>query len=99
MVGGKCASLGEMTQRLKELGVNVPFGFAVTAQTYQLVLDENRIYHKGEEITLREYIATDSPLEATTLPSWSSGPTGTTKSWPRPPTCTITGPTAMRSRG
>ena len=29
-VGGKNASLGEMTRNLKNLGVKVPYGFAIT---------------------------------------------------------------------
>lgn len=34
-VGGKNASLGEMYQKLKKLGVNVPNGFATTSEAYQ----------------------------------------------------------------
>lgn len=32
-VGGKCASLGEMTQGLDNLGVTVPNGFAITVNS------------------------------------------------------------------
>ncbi|MGH8231526.1 MAG: PEP/pyruvate-binding domain-containing protein, partial [Steroidobacteraceae bacterium] len=34
-VGGKNASLGEMISHLARLGVNVPAGFATTAQAYR----------------------------------------------------------------
>ncbi len=39
LVGGKNAALGEMVSRLKQLGVNVPDGFAVTAHAYNYFLD------------------------------------------------------------
>jgi len=42
-VGGKCASLGQMTQA----GVAVPPGFAVTTEAYQLMLDQHGL---GKEI-------------------------------------------------
>lgn len=34
LVGGKCASLGEMVTHLSELGINVPSGFAITTAAY-----------------------------------------------------------------
>ena len=40
LVGGKNASLGEMYRELTAQGVNVPNGFAVTAQAYRYVLDQ-----------------------------------------------------------
>ncbi len=40
-VGGKNASLGEMTRTLGQAGVAVPEGFATTAQAYWDVLDAN----------------------------------------------------------
>jgi pyruvate,water dikinase len=40
LVGGKNASLGEMYRELTPQGVNVPNGFAVTAQAYRYVLDQ-----------------------------------------------------------
>jgi pyruvate, water dikinase len=43
-VGGKCASLGQMTQA----GVAVPPGFAITTEAYQLMLDQHGL---GAEIT------------------------------------------------
>ena len=39
LVGGKTASLGEMFQQLRPLGVRVPDGFAVTAEAYREALD------------------------------------------------------------
>ncbi len=39
LVGGKNASLGEMYQKLMPQGVNVPNGFAITAEAYRHVLD------------------------------------------------------------
>ncbi len=40
LVGGKNASLGEMVRTLVPLGVEIPFGFATTAQAYRLYLDQ-----------------------------------------------------------
>jgi len=40
IVGGKNASLGEMIRNLKEKGVNVPGGFAVTAEAYKYTMEE-----------------------------------------------------------
>ena len=44
IVGGKNASLGEMIQKLQPLGVDVPLGFATTADAYRLFLDENDLH-------------------------------------------------------
>lgn len=41
LVGGKCASLGEMTQELSGLGVTVPNGFAITVKAYEDFLAQN----------------------------------------------------------
>jgi pyruvate,water dikinase len=38
-VGGKNASLGEITRNLAEAGVRVPGGFAITARAYRAVID------------------------------------------------------------
>ncbi|MEM2888305.1 MAG: phosphoenolpyruvate synthase [Candidatus Bathyarchaeia archaeon] len=46
-VGGKSASLGEMTQRT---GVPVPYGFATTAEAFRHYLRENQIDKKLPEI-------------------------------------------------
>ncbi len=40
-VGGKNASLGEMISQLKDLGINVPTGFATTADAFNLYLSHN----------------------------------------------------------
>jgi pyruvate,water dikinase len=39
LVGGKNASLGEMYANLTKLGVRIPYGFAVTANAYNLFVD------------------------------------------------------------
>ena len=49
IVGGKNASLGEMVRELKKEGVNVPFGFALTAESYWYVLDSGGIREKIKE--------------------------------------------------
>jgi pyruvate,water dikinase len=43
VVGGKNASLGEMVRELVPLGVNVPNGFAVTADAYRHFLRSNQL--------------------------------------------------------
>lgn len=50
-VGGKNASLGEMTRSLKASGVQVPEGFATTATAYRAFIDAN-----GIEPALRECV-------------------------------------------
>ncbi len=40
LVGGKNASLGEMYRELAEQGINIPNGFAVTAEAYRYLLDQ-----------------------------------------------------------
>ena len=40
LVGGKNASLGEMVCELIPQGINIPNGFAVTAEAYRAMLDE-----------------------------------------------------------
>jgi pyruvate,water dikinase len=40
LVGGKNASLGEMYRELKPQGIQIPNGFAVTAEAYRYVLDQ-----------------------------------------------------------
>lgn len=47
-VGGKTASLGEMMQQLAPLGVDVPGGFAVTADAYDALLDRFRLRERLE---------------------------------------------------
>jgi len=47
LVGGKNASLGEMIRNLGEKGVNIPPGFAITAEAYKYVIENAGI---GERI-------------------------------------------------
>ncbi|HUO58998.1 MAG TPA: phosphoenolpyruvate synthase, partial [bacterium] len=42
-VGGKNASLGEMTRTLLQAGVKVPEGFAITSQAYWDILEQNHL--------------------------------------------------------
>ncbi|MBN8220148.1 MAG: phosphoenolpyruvate synthase [Spirochaetes bacterium] len=60
-VGGKNASLGEMTQNLRAAGIEVPFGFATTAAAYREFLQHNGI---ADEIagTIAAYRAGSIPL-------------------------------------
>src|SRR3989338_9725441 len=48
-VGGKNAALGEMYSNLVPLGVNVPDGFAITAQAYRFFFKETGL---GSEIRI-----------------------------------------------
>ena len=50
LVGGKNASLGEMIRELKDEGVNVPYGFALTADSYWYLLDYNNLRDKIGEV-------------------------------------------------
>jgi len=49
-VGGKNASLGEMIRELKSEGVNVPYGFALTADSYWYLLDYNNLRERIREV-------------------------------------------------
>lgn len=53
-VGGKCASLGEMTQA----GVAVPPGFAVTTEAYQAMLDQH-----GMRAEIERHLAGVDPFD------------------------------------
>ena len=44
-LGGKNASLGEMTRKMREQGIPVPEGFAVTADAYWDFVDANALRH------------------------------------------------------
>lgn len=46
LVGGKNASLGEMFQRLTPQGVNVPPGFAITADAFSVLIEQNEVSKK-----------------------------------------------------
>ncbi|MCS7200847.1 MAG: phosphoenolpyruvate synthase [Patescibacteria group bacterium] len=41
LVGGKNANLGEMYQKLRDMGVKVPNGFAITANAYDYFIEHN----------------------------------------------------------
>jgi len=43
LVGGKNASLGEMIQNLKKLGVSIPSGFALTVDAYWEFINHNKL--------------------------------------------------------
>lgn len=49
-VGGKNASLGEMTRSLVAAGIRVPDGFAITAQAYRYVVRFNELDHEIAEL-------------------------------------------------
>ncbi len=46
LVGGKNASLGEMYQNLTGEGIRIPNGFAITADAYRHILDNNNAWEK-----------------------------------------------------
>ena len=46
LVGGKNASLGEMYQNLTHEGIRIPNGFAITADAYRHILDDNNAWKK-----------------------------------------------------
>jgi len=50
LVGGKNASLGEMYSRLTPKGINVPYGFAVTAEAYKYFIKENHLDDQIREV-------------------------------------------------
>ena len=50
LVGGKNASLGEMTKELSKKGINIPDGFVLTTDAYWYFLKENKIDQKLKEI-------------------------------------------------
>jgi pyruvate,water dikinase len=50
LVGGKNASLGEMLSKLSRKGVQVPNGFAITADAFWYYLSYNKIDEKLKEI-------------------------------------------------
>ncbi len=48
-VGGKNASLGEMYSQLKNRGIRVPSGFALTSESYDYFIRENRLDREIKE--------------------------------------------------
>jgi pyruvate,water dikinase len=53
LVGGKNASLGEMTVSLANFGIRIPEGFALTAQAFRLFISENSLNQKLSEELLK----------------------------------------------
>lgn len=49
-VGGKNASLGEMYNQLNPIGINIPNGFAITAEAYRLFRKENNLEQPLQEL-------------------------------------------------
>ena len=49
LVGGKNASLGEMYQNLTQEGIRIPNGFAITADAYKHILEDNNAWKKLHE--------------------------------------------------
>jgi len=58
IVGGKNASLGEMYSVLTKKGVNVPYGFAVTANAYRYFVKFNNIHEKINNVIIKLIKAT-----------------------------------------
>ena len=50
LVGGKNASLGEMVRNLSSLGVNVPYGFVVTSESYYEFIRYNNLEEEIKSI-------------------------------------------------
>ncbi|RBN51671.1 phosphoenolpyruvate synthase [Flavobacterium psychrolimnae] len=51
-VGGKNASLGEMYNQLNPIGINIPNGFALTAEAYRLFRKENNLEQPLQDLLL-----------------------------------------------
>ncbi len=49
-VGGKNASLGELYNNLSQYGINVPYGFGVSASAYRYFLEKNGLDKSLEEL-------------------------------------------------
>lgn len=62
LVGGKCASLGEMYQQLSRKGVRIPNGFAITASAYDYFLQT-----AGIEQELRNLLKDLNPIHVKEL--------------------------------
>src|SRR5688572_18643341 len=50
LVGGKCASLGELFRELSPRGVRAVDGFATTSEAYRLLLDTNNLRARLREL-------------------------------------------------
>ncbi len=62
LVGGKNASLGEMIRTLKDKGIQVPDGFATTAEAYWRFLEDNALTDKIKSL-LAELADGKKPLD------------------------------------
>ncbi len=62
LVGGKNASLGEMYRELRPEGVKIPNGFAITAQAYHYLLEQN-----GADKALRQTLDGLDPTDVEDL--------------------------------
>lgn len=49
-VGGKTASLGEMTRELSPEGINIPPGFAITADAYDEIISQGQLAGKIDQL-------------------------------------------------
>ena len=49
-VGGKNASLGEMIQELSKEGIDIPYGFAITAKGYWHFINYNKLLNSLKRI-------------------------------------------------
>lgn len=65
-VGGKNASLGEMTRHLVPMGINVPEGFATTAYAYRMFLKSNNLVNPIRE-EIKKFETGQQRLEETGL--------------------------------
>ena len=52
-VGGKCASLGEMTRNLTSLGIRIPGGFVITTDAYFQFMDHSGLEPMIDALLLR----------------------------------------------
>jgi pyruvate, water dikinase len=53
LVGGKNASLGEMYRELRKKGINIPDGFAITAEAYRRFVRHNNLEEKFKKALRR----------------------------------------------
>lgn len=51
LVGGKNSSLGEMVQRLGAMGIDVPPGFATTAEAFRGYIEHNKLFDTIKDTT------------------------------------------------
>lgn len=64
IVGGKNASLGEMSRNLMPMGINIPNGFATTSEAYRKFIKENKLINPIRE-ELKKYEEGTQNLEDT----------------------------------